>query len=193
MIAELLQDSYAYTPLPINTVAQFYAGFQWVSTQNDKHEEILSCYDNSATINNMFGWLMGNWHQVNDMSNAKIVWNEYSEWVERDLRPCKGVDTIYADYTAIAEHINEVFARADADEHVAKKWLHNKARILELNEQMNTLWNQGWYDDDAFFFAAGNQLGYIAQCLGLVKGKCPTSELEDEDFGATVPYLFQLF
>ena len=76
---------------------------------------------------------MENWHQVNDMSNAREVWNEYSEWVERDLRPCKGVDSIYADYTAIAEHINEVFA-TKGDEHVAKKWLKNKERILELNE-----------------------------------------------------------
>ena len=46
---------------------------------------------------------------------------------------------------------------------------------------MHTFWNQGWYDDDAFFFDAGNQLGYIAQCLGLLQGKCPTSELEEMD------------
>ena len=115
----------------------------------------------------MFGWLMENWHQVNDMSNARIVWNEYSEWVERDLRPCEGVDSIYADYSAIAEHINEVFT-TKGDDHIAKKWLKNKDRILELNEQMHTFWNQGWNDDDAFFFDAGNQLGYIAQCLGLL-------------------------
>ena len=107
MIAELLKESViAYTPLPINTVAQFYAGFQWVSTQNDKRDEILSCYDNNANVNNMFGWLMENWYQINDMSNARIAWNEDSEWVERSLRPCKEVDSIYADYTAIAEHIN---------------------------------------------------------------------------------------
>ena len=137
---------------------------------------------------------MSNWHQINDMSNAKFVWNEDSEWVERSLRPCEGVDSIYADYSTIAEHINEVFARPDADEHIAKKWLKNKDRILELNDQMHTFWNQGWYDDDAFFFDAGNQLGYIAQCLGILKGKCPTSELEAEDYrDAIIPYLFQLF
>ena len=74
--------------MPLDASAQFYSGFQWVITQNDKHQEILGCYDNNANVNNTFDWLMTYWFERDNMWNAKYVWSEDSEWVGRSLESC---------------------------------------------------------------------------------------------------------
>jgi hypothetical protein len=73
------------------------------------------------------------WFQRKNMWNAKYVWSENKEWIDRSLESCKGVDGIYEDWLELGKFTDAVFARPDADQFVAQKWLDNKQRILELN------------------------------------------------------------
>ena len=159
MLANLFKIS--TSSLPAETAAQYYAGYLWAVKQEDKRDEIVSCFKTDINLNDMLQKIMDA-DREGKTEDAKKLWSKAESHWTKSLKECTK-DSIYDEYKALDQYTKDVMSRKDIDDFLAKRYTEYKAEIDQFSEIMLTRWDNGVY------FDAGMYDGYIAQRMGLVE------------------------
>ena len=112
MLASLFKGA-TTTTVPADTAAQFYAGFLWGITLEDKQNEIVSCFKNDSDLNDMLADMIEAGREGKSEDAKKLFDDSRSHW-DASLKVCTK-DSIYDEYVALDQFTETVMSRSDID------------------------------------------------------------------------------